>query len=173
MILATPDVQIFLRPCLWRRRFCFYFCQNWGGEEIALPPPSSPFQHPCVWRHGWRSKTFYNGKRNLIFSWRIVQRIRQRISYLWIFTNNQLWQKKLQVTNTTRFDWLSNLWNKIQNFIQSAVNKLVRQGHGGLIKFSFSEKATKIWVIFPIVLRFTVNVKDCANFCGLLRKAEL
>ena len=65
------------------------------------------------------------------------------------------------------------------------------------VKFSFSEKATKIWAICLMVLTFTAFLRrpqkivqsalwfwrllskcqnheeDFANFCGLLRKAEL
>ena len=41
------------------------------------------------------------------------------------------------------------------------------------VKFSFSEKAIKIYAILLMVLTFTQNHKDDgANFCGLLRKAE-
>ena len=42
------------------------------------------------------------------------------------------------------------------------------------IKFSFSEKATKMFAICLLVLIFKrQNHKaDCSNFCGLLRKAE-
>ena len=46
-----------------------------------------------------------------------------------------------------------------------------------LIKFSFTEKAQKICAILLMVLTFTKqmsnNKEDGANFCGLLRKAEL
>ena len=44
------------------------------------------------------------------------------------------------------------------------------------IKFSFSEKAMKIYAIFLMVLTFSKcqnHEEDYANFCGLLRKAEL
>ena len=44
----------------------------------------------------------------------------------------------------------------------------------GLLKFSFSEKATKICAIVLMDMVLTVNVKTMReNFCGLPRKAEL
>ena len=48
--------------------------------------------------------------------------------------------------------------------------KVMRQRRRAALKFSFSEKATKICAILLIVLTFMVYQ---ANFCGLLRKAEL
>ena len=45
------------------------------------------------------------------------------------------------------------------------------------VKFSFSEKATKICAIVFMVLNLLSKRQnhkdDCAHFCGLLRKAEL
>ena len=41
------------------------------------------------------------------------------------------------------------------------------------LKFSFTEKAIKIWEIFLLISRRQNHEKDCSNFCGLLRKAEL
>ena len=46
------------------------------------------------------------------------------------------------------------------------------------VKFSFSEKATKIWSYHPLDLTFTLSKYQIKwvitlNFCGLLRKAEL
>ena len=45
------------------------------------------------------------------------------------------------------------------------------------VKFSFSEKATKICVIILMVFTFTSKCQnhkeDGTDFCGLLRKAEL
>ena len=45
------------------------------------------------------------------------------------------------------------------------------------LKFSFSEKATKICTVFLMVLTLICkrqnHQKDCTNFCGLLRKGKL
>ena len=45
------------------------------------------------------------------------------------------------------------------------------------LKFSFSEKATKIWCNHPQGFEVTMQCQnleaDCTNFCGLLRTAEL
>ena len=45
------------------------------------------------------------------------------------------------------------------------------------VKFMFSKKATKIEEIFTVDLtlcsKCQIDIKDFANFCGLLRKHEL
>ena len=63
--------------------------------------------------------------------------------------------------------------NKMYTFFQlSSVSELRYQGM--YIKFSFSEKATKDCLWFWHLLSKCQNHKeDSANFCGLLRKAEL
>ena len=44
-----------------------------------------------------------------------------------------------------------------------------------LVKFIFSEKATKIWLIFHsfLTLLSCIKLEDGPNFCGLLRISEL
>ena len=58
-----------------------------------------------------------------------------------------------------------------------SVTKIVEMEIAELIKFTFSEKATKIDKIFTVNLTVCSNRQidgeDFVNFCGLLRKHEL
>ena len=58
-----------------------------------------------------------------------------------------------------------------------SVTKIVEMEIAELIKFTFSEKATKIDKIFTVNLtvysNHQINGEDFVNFCGLLKKHEL
>ena len=67
--------------------------------------------------------------------------------------------------------------NKSKNFLWFNCEVRIRFNRVNMsqIKFSFSEKATKICAICLMVLlsKCQNHKADCANSCGLLRKAEL